>query len=245
VALPVLCLAAPVAAFAREEAFSERDRRSDELLERLEESPGDNHALRQLESLADECERVADHRVGKYVAGQLIRYQPDQRRHIYRYVRILRARGEHGEAERELRTLVRARPSVREGWDMLADVVYDQGRYEDSLEVWADCLREHPDDARALHFRAWINLWDLGDLEAAEQVVERMQVAAADDSKGEALQAWFRARAAELTDDIATQRSARTLVLQHEQRVGRWLTATWAAVLLAASVLFFVTRPRS
>jgi hypothetical protein len=220
-------------------------RRADELMDRLYADHGNEALLREAEGLLAECLASGNHRTAEYVAGQIVYHRPASLADRHRYVRILLAKGERAAAEKDLRALIRERPTDCAAHGMLADLLRVTGRYREAMEVHAAHLREHSGDAAALDARATIAIWDLRDAAAVREGTARMREAAAAPGTPAATAEWLRSRAAYLDEQAARMDKEGATLRAAESRVDGLLAgAVVAAVIALAGALHLTGRRR-
>lgn len=243
--VPVLAAAMVAApAPAADGDAARREAQADDLVEILDAEPGNALALEGLERLAEVCLEKADLRTGKFVAAQLVRLRPDRMANRYRYVSFLLARGERATAEKELRELLRERPSLMNAHVMLAAILEEDGRLQDCLDALDGLLREHPLDGAAMFRRGWIHVWRLKDLEAARGDLDRMRSAAKDPKAHRELVLWLEVNVGVLEKQITRLEKERGAIGESEARLDLLLGASLAGFAVALAGAFWLLRER-
>ena len=223
-------------------AFSDR---ADELLDRLYADPADDRLLAEVRRLRDESLAAGATGVAEKLQGQVVYHRPASLPDRILHARILRARGRDAEAERDLRALVKDFPTDCTAHRMLADLFRANGDPRAAIAVHEAHLKEHPDEAAAVHDAAATALWDLRDPVAARTWAARMRTAAEAKRATTATAAWLRDNAAGIEEGAATLERDRAAVAAAESRAMN--LALWAAVGAAAALgaAFRLTRPRA
>jgi len=237
--------AAPASSDSLAEIHAGQAREAEGLMTALYEDHRNEALLHRADRLVEECIDVANYRTAKFVSGQLVYHFPASLEERHRFLRILMARGDYEEAERDLRTLMKERPSDGESYATLAWLFASRGDFRRCLEVHEARLKEHPGDAATLDARARILLWDLRDFEGARREVGRMREAAARPGIPKPLRDWLLADAGDIEASTDRLEKERGLMLRSEGRLRNSLRAALAASALALAAAFWVTRPRA
>ncbi len=241
-----LAAAAPAAGAGEDldSLVAEETRRADELMILLHDHPGDPEVLAAATALRERCLRSGNHRSAEFVAGPLSLARPESLEDRHRYVDILVVRGKRAEAERELRSLVRDRPSDCTAHSFLADLLLGAGDGAGAREAHAAHLREHAREAGPLRARAAIALLDMRDPALCRESVAEMRAAAADPSTPPATAEWLAENAGILEGEAAAAERDGEALRARASSLDGWLAAAFAAGLLALAGAFRLSRPR-
>ncbi len=125
--------------------FGQADAPPPEARPRLEPGdPADDALQRGLE-----CEEAGDLPAAITAYREALRKQPAFAEAAFNLGNVLRARGEHGEAEKAYRLAVQLDPGLAEGWYNLADMAEQGGALSESVQHLEQALRIDPDYADA------------------------------------------------------------------------------------------------
>jgi hypothetical protein len=217
---------------------------ADGIMDRFEAAPRDPAVIRDAEALVDACLEAGNYRTAEFVAGHLVVQSPDRLRERHRYLRILVARGDAEQAERELRLHLRERPSDCAGYGLLAGFLGSSARWREAIAVHEAHLKEHPGDAGALRAAASILVHDLREGAEGRRAVARMR-AEAERPGVPPRTASFLAANAEALERALLRREGEARVLAGAHgRAGRVLWGSVAGFALFLGTAFYATRRR-
>lgn len=231
------------AAAAADDAAAQAER-AQALMDRLYADHGNAALLREADALVRECLASGNYRTAEFVSGQVVYHRPDRLDDRRLFQRILIAKGDRAQAEKDLRESVAERPSDCGSYAMLADLLRDDGRVRDAVAVHEAHLREHAHEAAPLYAIADLALRDLRDQGLARDATRRMRAAADSPNVPRATADWFRRNADLLDGDVVRLEKDRVALAAAERRVDRLLKFSLLAAAAALLGLVRFTRKR-
>jgi predicted Zn-dependent protease len=232
------------AAMAADDAAVQAER-AEALMDRLYANHGDAALLKEADALVRECLDSGNYRTAEFVAGQVVYHRPNRLEDRHLYQRILIAKGDRAQAEKDLRDSLRERPSDCASYAMLADLLREGGRSRDAVAVHEAHLREHANEAGALYAISDLAIRDLRDHGLARDAARRMRAAAGAAGVPPRTAEWFRRNADLVEADVARLEKDRDALRAAEGRVAGLLRLSLAAAALALAGLAWMTRRRA